>query len=283
MSITAFETEIQAVLGADVNVRDTGIIQRFSTNGKPGDRAGWLVFFDTAGAFGDWRTGEQFTWSDRRGDMSPGERRALHRKVQVAKQVAHQERVRRQQDARAQAARIWSGCGTPTDHPYLDRKRIQAHGIRQHGRFLIIPLVDETGGLWSLQSIAPDGTKRFMPGGRVQGRFHIIEGGKHIGICEGYATGATLHEQTGNTVFVAFNAGNVKSVDVTARAMYPAAHLTVWGDNDQFTNGNPGVTKAREAATSSCADDIQIPDFTGFDLTTRPTDWNDYYRLKDAG
>ena len=117
-----------------------------------------------------------------------------------------------------------------------------------------------------------------MPGGRMQGRFHLIEGGERVGIAEGYATAATLHEQTGDTVFVAFNAGNLKSVAVTARAMYPTAQLIIWADNDQFTDGNPGVTKAQEAATVSRANAVEIPDFSGYDLSTRPTDWNDYYR-----
>jgi putative DNA primase/helicase len=141
-------------------------------------------------------------------------------------------------------------------------------------------LSDEAGGLWSLQSINPNGRKKFMPGGRVQGRFHIIQGRERVGIAEGYATAATLFELSGDTIFVAFNAGNLKSVAVIARDMYPTAHLTIWGDNDQFTNGNPGVTKAQEAATVSRANSIKIPDFSGYDLTTKPTDWNDLYLLE---
>lgn len=280
MSIQQFEAEISKVMNVDVRVNSDGQIQRFSTNGKRSDKAGWLVFFDTAGAFGDWRSGLTHTWSAERPDTSPAERQAIRRKVQQAIKAGIKERARKYGETRAEASRIWSNCLTPTHHPYLQRKAVSAHGIRQHGQFLIIPLRDETGGLWSLQRIAPDGTKRFMPGGRTKSRFHVIKGGERIGIAEGYATAATLFEKTGDTLFVAFNAGNLKSVAVTARAMYPSAHLTLWADNDQFTDGNPGVTKAQEAAVVSSANAIKIPDFSGYDLNNKLTDWNDLYLLE---
>ena len=47
-------------------IKETGKIQRFSTNGKRGDLAGWCVWYGMAGACGNWRTGESHTWrSDR--------------------------------------------------------------------------------------------------------------------------------------------------------------------------------------------------------------------------
>lgn len=280
MNIQDFEAEISKVLNVDVRVNDTGQIKRFSTNGKRGDLAGWLVFFDTAGAFGDWRTGLTRAWSAERPSANPAERQAIRRKIQQAIQAGIKERAHKHQQARQEAARIWSTSLTPTQHTYLQNKAVKAHGIRQYGRFLIVPMVDEAGGPWSLQRIDPAGEKRFMPGGRMKGRFHLIEGGGRVGIAEGYATAATLFEQTGDTMLVAFNAGNLKDVAVTARAMYPAAHLTIWADNDQFTDGNPGKTKAYDAATACGANAVKIPDFSGYDLTSKPTDWNDLYLLE---
>jgi len=281
MNVQAFESEISSALGVDIRVNSAGEIQRFSTNGKRGDTAGWLVFFGDGGAFGDWRTGLQQTWSKKREGMNPAELRALKRKVHQAQQAAKQERTRKQGAARREAARVWSKAVAPTQHPYLDRKRVQAHGIRQYSQFLIVPLVDEAGGLWSLQSISHEGKKRFMPGGRMQGRFHLINGKlDRIGIAEGYATAATIHEQTGDTLLVAFNAGNLEPVAVTARALHPTAHITIWADNDQFTDGNPGVTKAHQAATVARVNAVKVPDFSGYGLTTKPTDWNDLYLLE---
>jgi putative DNA primase/helicase len=246
-----------------------GQIHRCSSNGKRHDKAGWYVFWGDAGVFGDWRSGFQETWfppedEDATREQKAAQRKKAKQKLAEARKQATKERTIKQGAARQEAASVWAKCHTPTQHHYLNKKQVQAHGIRQYGRFLIIPLVDETGGLWSLQSISPEGTKRFMPGGRMQGRFHLINGKPdRIGIAEGYATAATVHEKTGDTLLVAFNAGNLEAVAVTGRAMYPAAHITVWGDNDQFTGGNPGMTKAHQAATVSRANAVKIPDFSG--------------------
>ena len=64
-----------------------------------------------------------------------------------------------------------------------------------------------------MQTIAPDGTKMFMSGGRVKGCYYGI--GKPKGaliVCEGFATGASIHECTGHAVAVACNAGNLEAV-----------------------------------------------------------------------
>jgi putative DNA primase/helicase len=47
---------------------------------------------------------------------------------------------------------------------------------------------------------------------------------------------------------VAFNAGNLKPVALALRKKFPEAKIILCADNDRFTPGNPGVSKAREAA-----------------------------------
>jgi len=49
-------------------------------------------------------------------------------------------------------------------------------------------------------------------------------------------------------VAVAFNAGNLKPVALALRGKFPDAKIILCADNDRFTPGNPGVTKARKAA-----------------------------------
>jgi putative DNA primase/helicase len=111
MNTQSFEAEIAKVLNVDVHVTSDGQIQRFSTNGKRGDTAGWCVFFDTAGAFGDWRSGLTYTWSAGTG-MTDTERTALRRKVAQARQVATEERARKHRETQAEAARVWGNCLT---------------------------------------------------------------------------------------------------------------------------------------------------------------------------
>ncbi|MCZ7655394.1 MAG: toprim domain-containing protein [Rhodocyclaceae bacterium] len=91
-------------------------------------------------------------------------------------------------------------------------------------------------------------------------------------MAEGYATGASLHEATGHAVAVAFDCGNLKPVAEALRAKYPEARLIVCADNDQFTEGNPGVTKGREAVEAAGAG-LAVPEFA--DLAGEPTDFND--------
>jgi putative DNA primase/helicase len=101
----------------------------------------------------------------------------------------------------------------------------------------------------SLQFIAPDGTKRFLSNGRTQGcYFSLGRPEETICICEGFASGATIREATGHAVAVAFSAGNLKSVALALRMKFPKAKIILCADNDRYTEGNPGVTKAREAA-----------------------------------
>ncbi len=132
---------------------------------------------------------------------------------------------------------------------YLSAKNIKPYGIRQLGRLLLIPVRNINGVLHGLQFIMPDGTKRFKSGTAVTGCYHAI--GKPNGrilIAEGYATGATLHEITGHAVACAFSAGNLKPVTVALREKYPDTVLVICADDDHFTEGNPGLTKATEAA-----------------------------------
>ncbi len=160
-------------------------------------------------------------------------------------------------------------------HAYLVNKRVGAHGIFSDGFQLLVPMRDADGKLWNAQRIDPRGNKRVLRGGRVTGLFHRI--GRPVDqtlvICEGYATGATLHESTGHAVAVAFNAGNLKPVAMALRDRYPDFRLIIAADNDRHTSGNPGVTKANEAALA-VGGRVAVPEF---DDDEPGTDWNDWH------
>ncbi|MBW4057080.1 MAG: DUF3987 domain-containing protein, partial [Proteobacteria bacterium] len=96
-------------------------------------------------------------------------------------------------------------------------------------------------------------------------------------ICEGYATGASLHEATGHAVAVAFDAGNLKLVAEALRIKYPALRLIICADNDQWGEANTGVIKGTEAAR---AVDGWLTIANIRDTTDKPTDFNDLHRLE---
>ena len=190
--------------------------------------------------------------------------------------------VRKQGEAASTATAIWDAAAPVVVHPYLTAKGVMPYGIRADAYHLLVPMRDTAGKLLSLQLIGPDGAKRFMPGGRVKGCYHAIgRPSSQVIACEGYATGATLHQATGDAVAVAFSAGNLLPVVVALRAKYPCFTIIVAADDDWKTAGNPGLTAARQAA-QAVGGKVAVPDFVGLPRGDKDTDFNDLYQLAGA-
>jgi len=279
-AISQFRDAMRATGLEPPDVIEPGKLHRFPGVGKRnGNTAGWCKLFDNSlgGCFGDWSSGFSENWQAKRDKLfSPAEREAFKRHVAEAQAQAEAERKARQAEAAAKAAAIWNAAQpAPSDHAYLVRKGIEAHGARLHNGALLIPM-REGGELHSLQFIGPDGDKRFLTGGRVAGCYFSIggtQGAAALCIAEGFATGATIHQATGHPVAVAFNAGNLKAVAQAMRTRFPALPLIVCADDDAATDGNPGLTKANEAARA-VGGLVAVPDF-GPDRPAGATDFND--------
>lgn len=260
-----------------------GELHRYSTNGRRGDRSGWFVLHDdgdiAAGAFGCWRTGMQQTWCSKDvNTFTPSQRRAHQQRMQAIAQQREADKSHRQQEAAATAAKRWEDAvAADAEHPYLVRKGIQPHGIKAEGEALLVPLRDVSTTLHSLQAIGPEGDKRFQPGGRIKGCYFAI--GKPKGtlvVCEGAATGVSIHEATGHAVACAMNAGNLLEVAQALHRKYPKLRLILAADDDALTDGNPGITKALEAA-NAVGGYFTKPDF-GADRKEAETDFNDLHQ-----
>lgn len=259
-------------------VQGDGVLHRFAPTGRRGDDAGWYVLYIDAvpaGAFGCWRTGHAENWCIRpQSELTPPEHRQVAQRVESMRRQRDAEQLRRQADASSTAQVRWEAATPAGDHPYLQHKAVRAYGVRVEGDALLVPMRNADGKLHSLQTIAPSGTKRFMPGGRVRGCYHAIgwPSGALI-VCEGYATGATIHEATGQAVAVAFNAGNLEPVARALRAKFPCASILIAGDDDHRTAGNPG-RKAAEQAALSVGGLAVLPLFP-VPRPARATDFND--------
>ena len=185
--------------------------------------------------------------------------RAQRQQAEQAQTEAAQAR------AAAEAVALWESAREASEHPYLTRKGIAPHGARVAADgALLVPVHNAAGELVNLQRILPNGEKRFLPGGRKSGCFHVLgalpAGGAGAGaqaapvvlVGEGYATAASLYESTGHPVAVAFDAGNLAKVARTLSQQHPAALIVVAGDDDQATQArtgtNPGRVKAKQAA-----------------------------------
>jgi len=218
-----------------------------------------------AGWFMDYKSGLSQTWK------SSSDLRISHdllKQINEAKQQREAELRQNQEAAANKAKYIWGKSKPVThqeDHAYLVKKRIQPLGARISSQSLVIPLRDESKKIINLQFIDVDGNKRFLFGGRKKGCFYPIgQPTPRILITEGFATGASLHEETGQCVIVAFDAGNLKPVAKIIRNMFPATEIIICGDNDLTCIGQ---CAAREAAIAINAL-VLIPDIPG-------KDWND--------
>jgi len=205
------------------------------------------------------------------------------RQAQAAKraeQERQQEQARHRQAAQRAAALV--AKATPArGHPYLAGKGLsevdalrlaeplEVGGYRFKAGDLLVTLTDAEGRTVNVQLINAQGDKCYLAGGQKAKTFHRIEGGEQVAICEGYATGLSLHLATGATVYCAMDCGNLRAVANLARARHPAAVLLLAGDNDAHTNGNPGKTKAEQAA-AAVAGVVALP--------PEPGDWNDYHQ-----
>ena len=275
-----FQQAIEAAgLQAPDVIHDDGALHRFGR----GKSAYYVLHGDgvPAGVFGDWRAGLQSTWCAKLDNaMTPAERDALRQRVKNAQAQRDADEAARQRDEADKAAARWQAAAPAAGHPYLVRKGVQPHGIRQDGDTLLIPLRDTAGVLHSLQTITPDGEKRFR--GRMRGCYHAI--GKPRGriiVCEGYATGASIHEATGEAVAVSFNAGNLMPVATALHTKYPELVLLLAADDDHQSEGNPGMSAAKSAALA-VGGFVVAPHFPA-GRPNKATDFNDLAALAGLG
>ena len=234
-----------------------GRIHRFHVEGdKRGSRNGWYVLnidgSDVAyGAYGNWKTGEKQTWTLRSENDVDFDQIRMQEHIVRAKRKFQQQQRDRWEAAQGRASSLWwSAKPAESSHPYLQRKGVKPNGIKQYGDRLVIPLFKDDH-IVNIQLIDTSGSKRFLSGGRVKDCYapvgNLKPGGRII-VCEGWATGCTLHQETGNYILCAMNCHNLLSVAQYAARTFPFNEVLIAGDDDRQTQSNPGRSAARNAA-----------------------------------
>ena len=207
-------------------------------------RSGWYVLHQDVdlfyGSYGSWKVREEGFSIMRRNAAPLGrEKYDQIKQYRLNKSILRRQAKRKAQAQTAERAlQIWENSSEEGTSPYLERKGGLAHGARFHGSSLIIPMVRE-GTIRSLQSIGASGFKKFMPGGEISGCFFMIKGSSKVAMCEGFATGSTIHQATGWTVIVCFSASNLPKVG----PYLWTKDTCICADNDEA-----GVTYAKRAA-----------------------------------
>lgn len=243
-----------------------GNIHRFLGSGKKSfDKTGWYVAHATGVPtiiFGDWRLGIEQTYKANIGrKMSVAEEMETFARINKAKALRDEERKRKNEATANAVEIIWDEAIAATpDHPYLKRKGIQPHGAKVTGDGrLIVPLYGSDGHLATLQYISSDGGKLYHAGGSTNGKYAVI-GSIDDGVvyvAEGYATAATIHEETGRPCVVAYSASNLVPVAGAIREKYGIGQeIVIAADNDK---SGIGLRYAEQAAAKYGARFIMPP------------------------
>ena len=251
-------------------INPNGVLHRFKDDS--GKLNCWYTLHidgRAAGAFGNWKSGLKLNWKAEGDFPKLTDSHRLDFQIEKNRQELirkHEEKVRHQ-EAMTKATYIWSHATlAPISHPYLVKKHIGIHGARLgRDNTLIIPLYNTNRDIINLQFISETGGKRFLSGGQKKGCFYILEGvTDKIIICEGFATAASLYENSGYLTVVAFDAGNLKNVAINIKSLYSASKIVIAGENDL---SGIGQKKAIEAALAVNGQYL-VPATAGHD-------WND--------
>ncbi len=269
---------IQSGITPPIELFDDGQIHRFPTNDDLSNADGWYALHSDGipvGVFGCWRQGCQTTWRAEINRQLTVQELDEHKlKIAAMVQKRDLERQKIALEAEDKANDIWSNSNAAADeHPYLKLKGIKPYIARVYEQDLVVPIyLDEK--ITSLQFINSVGSKKFLQGGRISGGSCLIgniDEESPIFICEGYATGASIHEATGKPVAITFNARNLTKVAKKLRDLYPNHPLIVAGDDDWKTMNNPGKKSATEAAIAVSAK-LVFPSFR----EPRQDKWTDF-------
>lgn len=275
----------QAGLVLKNRIQMDGVLHRVSVKGdKSGEKSGtYIGFLDQqipAGYIKNWKTGEEINWKYKE-ELTLTNTNELQETIKKAREQREKEQEERYKKVSISAKEQWLEAQSVAgqDHPYLMKKGVLSHHIKQNDQGqLIIPLQNTEGEILSLQTIDQQGKKRFLTGGKKQGCYYPIGSIKsndpYLIISEGYATAASIHEATKLPVMVAFDAGNLKPVAVALYEKSPQKTLIIAGDNDHHRSTNVGQIKAQEAAQAVNGIAI-LPQFTAEEKQQKLTDFND--------
>jgi putative DNA primase/helicase len=270
-AVSQFKT---AMLEAGITPPDQiiadGKLHRFKIDGKLNGAYVLHLNGRAAGYFQDFKQGIKQTWkaSSNFMPLSEFQRQAFRQRCEQEAAQRQADEIAKHKAAARKAAYIWNHASYATpQHPYLIRKKIDPHGAKLgRGNSLIIPLYNAAGKLVNLQFISEDGGKRFLSGGQKKGCFFTLgEVTDKILIAEGFATGASLYEDSGHHTVIAFDKGNLEPVAKAIRQLHPKAEIIIAGDNDISGVGQ----KAARSAALAVNGKYILPPIAGMD-------WNDY-------
>jgi len=148
---------------------------------------------------------------------------------------------------------------------YAATKGVGLHSAQLQGNNVVINLFNFEGQLIGTQTIYPGGQKKFNKGLKKEGVYALVgkapEGVTYV--AEGWATAASIFQCTNRPSIFGLDAGNIPSLLVCLRQIYPDAEFILALDNDA----------AGRTAAAACDAPACFPPDEG-------KDWNDIMLLQ---
>jgi Uncharacterized protein conserved in bacteria len=264
---------IEDELGSDPGeVLADGLFHKFKTavdlaKGRPGCGSYKLDPAGPVAIFGSHRPGEaeykvvDFDFPGKDGEAWKAQAESIRQATE-----AHIASLKKQA-ADSALATIQAAAPLAGDHFYLQSRGVSMAAI-QYGKLrvdgagnLLVPMATATGELRNVQTIHPDGKKRFIPDGETTGLLLAIPArpapGQAYYLAEGLAKALAVWSATGTTAVCAFSAGNLARV---AADLGPNAAIVA-------ADGDTAGRESAEACRALGARVIYPPADAG--------DWND--------
>lgn len=274
-------------LDVDTPIMD-GQIHRVPLIGKPGGKDGaYCAFLDgvPAGWSQNYVTGEKSKFVSS-GVQLTEEEKAKQRAEHARKLQEREAKRQRDYDIAANNAKrvLNNSFEADKNHAYLQEKGIKPYIARRNNyNQLVVPVQNIHGDIRGVQFIEENGSKKFLSGIEKKGNFALLsEEAKDVSkalVCEGFATGASLHEATKLPVVVAFDAGNLEEVSKALAEKYKGIEITVCADNDRYKDNNVGLECAKKAALA-VGGKLAVPQFSKEEQARKLTDFNDLHKAQ---
>lgn len=185
-------------------------------------------------------TGHSAPWFPEGLILSNEQRRQFEQQAAENRRLRDQDLAAEREKVAARCAAKWAALENAESHPYLERKQVEAFGVKIQGDRLVQPVRDADGKIWSLQYIPadPGQIKLYEKGGQKTGNFHVLgdlASGDVVLFGEGYATCGSLHMGSLLPVVEVFDSSNIEPVLAALKPHLKGKTLLICGDDDVLT------------------------------------------------
>ena len=216
-----------------------------------------------AGYISDHKNGTYSKWTFKAPSRPIEEQRAIKANAYVRSLIAADVISKNFEAVSKESTEFFKALPLATNHPYLTTKNLESGFVARQTTdgYLVLPVQDVDGKIWSLQTISERGKKFIKKDSKKQSNLIAVSGNvksaKMIIVTEGWADAESISQSIRIPVVAAIDANNLDPVVREIQRVNPGAKILLAGDNDYTTEldargrvkPNVGVEKATIAAS----------------------------------